>query len=80
VDRETIRARLTAIFRQIFDDQALVLSDTLTAADVRGWDSLSHINLILAVERSFEVRMSTREIRSMRNVGDMIMLLEKKVA
>jgi acyl carrier protein len=80
MDRDTIRSRLTPIFRRVFADYQLSLTDALTAADVNGWDSLSHINLILAVEREFGVRLTTREVRSMKNVGDLITLVERKAA
>ena len=80
MDRDTVKAKLTDIFRKCFADNALNLNDTMTADDVKGWDSLTNINLILAVERGFNVRMSTREVRSLKNVGDLIALLEKKTA
>jgi acyl carrier protein len=80
MDRDAVKAKLTDIFRKNFADDALNLNDTMTADDVKGWDSLTNINLILAVERGFNVRMSTREVRSLKNVGDLIALLEKKTA
>jgi acyl carrier protein len=80
MDRDTISSRLTPIFRRVFADNTLALTDALTAADVNGWDSLSHINLILAVEREFGVRLTTREVRSMKSVGDLITLVERKAA
>jgi acyl carrier protein len=80
MDRDTVKAKLTYIFRQSFADNALNLTDTMTADDVNGWDSLTNINLVLAVERGFNVRMSTREVRRLKNVGDLIALLEKKTA
>jgi acyl carrier protein len=80
MDRGTVKVKLTDIFRKSFADNALNLNDTMTADDVKGWDSLTNINLILAVERGFNVRMSTREVRRLKNVGDLIALLEKKTA
>ncbi len=78
MEREALTAELTAIFRQIFGDERLRIDETTTATDVAGWDSLSHINLILAVERSFNIRLTTREARGMNNVGDLIELITRK--
>ena len=80
MDRDALKAKLTDILRKTFGNDTLELSETMTAADVRGWDSLSHINLILAVERGFEIRLTTREVRLMKNVGDFISLIAKKTA
>lgn len=78
MDRTHIHEKLTAIFRDVLDDDTLILSDTMTADDVDGWDSLSHVNLLVAVEKGFNIRMSTREVKNMRNVGDFIDLISQK--
>jgi acyl carrier protein len=78
MDRDTVKNRLTDVFRKTFADDTLELHDSMTADDVKGWDSLNHINLILAAERAFKVRLSTREVKSLKNVGDLIGLLHKK--
>jgi acyl carrier protein len=80
MDRAAVTEKLTGIFRSTFDEPHLVLTDAMTAEDVAAWDSLTHINLILAVERGFNLRFTMREARGMRNVGDLIALLEKKAA
>jgi acyl carrier protein len=80
MDRDTVKSRLTGIFRKTFADDTLELSDSMTADDVKGWDSLNHINLILAAERGFDVRLSTREAKGLKNVGDLIELLHKKTS
>jgi acyl carrier protein len=80
MQQEDIHTRLTAIFRQTFGDNDLDITHETTAADVEAWDSLSHINLILAVERGFAIRLTTREVRSMKNVGDFIGLIATKAA
>jgi acyl carrier protein len=79
MDRDTLKTNLTDIFRKTFDNDALTISDGTTADDVAGWDSLSHMNLILGVERRFAIRLTTREVRGMKNVGDFIDLIAKKV-
>jgi acyl carrier protein len=78
--RQDIHEKLTGIFRDIFEDDQLQLADETTAEDVEGWDSLTHVNLLVAVEKGFGIRMSTREIKSMRNVGDFINLIQQKSA
>jgi acyl carrier protein len=78
MERDALKLRLTEIFRRTFNDDQLVISERTTAEDVRGWDSLSHINLILAVERDFNIRLMTREVRSIENVGDLIDLVAKR--
>jgi acyl carrier protein len=79
MERDLIKTRLDAIFQDIFDDPLLEVNDTMTAADVEGWDSLSHINLIVAVEKEFKIKMTTAEVRRLTNVGDFITLISRKV-
>lgn len=78
-----VRERLQEIFRDVFSDETLVLTDAMTAADVDGWDSLAHINLIIAVERSLSVRFATAEISRMKdpgqNVGSFVALVQRKL-
>jgi len=76
---EQIRAELTGIFRKVFDDPALILRDEMTAAEVDGWDSLSHFTLIVSVERSFHIKLTLSEIQRLDNVGALIRLIETKV-
>jgi acyl carrier protein len=80
MDRAAVTEKLTGIFRTTFAAPDLVLNDAMTADDVAAWDSLTHINLILAVERGFNLRLTMREARGLKNVGDLIALLEKKAA
>jgi acyl carrier protein len=74
-----IKAQLNGVFRDVFDDNALEIFEEMTAKDVEDWDSLNHINLVVAVERSFRVRLTTREVSALEKVGDLIDLLGKKV-
>ncbi len=78
METEEIKSRLTPIFRDVFSDGALVVTDGLTANDVKKWDSLSHINMIYAVEKAFGVKFSIKDARSMKNVGELIQLIKKK--
>jgi len=71
--------RMQAVFRDVFDDEGLVLRDDLTAADVENWDSLTHINLIVGIEREFKVKFTTAEVGSLHNAGDLKALVQKKL-
>ena len=75
-----IVSRLTPIFRDVFNDEALIVSEGMTAADVPTWDSLSNINMIIAVEKSFGVKFSIKDVRSLKNVGELLELIKKKAA
>jgi acyl carrier protein len=74
-----IYQRLTKIFHNVMDDDSIVLTPELTAADVKEWDSFNHINLIVAVEQAFKIKFQTAELESMKNVGHLVALIEKKV-
>ena len=78
MQNDEIKSRLTPIFRDVFDDEALVVSEGMTAEDVAAWDSLSHLNMIVAVEKAFGVKFSVRDVRSLKNVGELIELVKKK--
>ena len=73
-----IYARLTRIFHDLFDDPKLVLSPTLTAKDIEGWDSLNHVRLVLSVQKAFGVRFSAAEIGRLANVGELVQLIATK--
>ena len=70
--REEVVDRLNHIFRDIFDDDDICVTDNTAAADIEGWDSLAHITLILGVEREFRIKMTAAEVGSLKNVGQMI--------
>jgi acyl carrier protein len=74
-----IRDRLTSVFRDVFDDPSIAIFDAMTAADVDGWDSLTHVTLIVAAEKAFKVKFSTRDIQSLQNVGGFLALIRKKL-
>lgn len=74
-----IVSRLTPIFRDVFNDDALVVSEGMTAADVPTWDSLSNINMIVAVEKAFGLKFSIKDVRSLKNVGELLALIKSKV-
>lgn len=78
MDRATVETRLTAILRDVFNDPGLVYRDDLTAADVDEWDSLSHVDLIVAVESEFGIKLTTGEVRGLKNVGDFVTIVAAK--
>ena len=80
MEKNEIVSRLTPIFRDVFNDDALVVSDGMTAADVPTWDSLSNINMIIAVEKAFGVKFSIKDVRDLKNVGELLALIKRKAA
>lgn len=80
---DELRSQLQDIFRDVFDDEEIQLRDEMTSQDVEGWDSLMHLNLIIAIEKKFGIKFATAEISRMKNdgenVGSIIHLLAKKV-
>ncbi|MDE7398397.1 MAG: acyl carrier protein [Oscillospiraceae bacterium] len=75
MSKEQIMERLTEIFRDVFDDESIEISDSTTADDIEAWDSLEHITLISAVEKAFKMRFTMREVSGMKNVGEMAEIL-----
>lgn len=74
-----LNSELTNIFRDIFEDDNLVVGRETTAADVPGWDSLQHVSLILRVESRFGIRLSSSEVADMKSVGDLIDIVERRL-
>ena len=77
--RDAILQKVTALLRDIIDDESVVVDDATTAADVPGWDSFNNINLMVAIEKAIGVRFRTHEIESMRNVGELLDLIQQKL-
>lgn len=78
MDEPQIYAELTTVFQDVFDDDSLEVTPDLSAKDVDGWDSLTHIRLLLSVEKKFNVKFTTSEIGRLENVGDLVTLIEAK--
>jgi len=78
MENTDIYAKLTPIFHDVFDDDEIVVSPELSAKDVDGWDSLSHIRLILTVEKAFKIKFSTSEIGKLEKVGDLVALIKAR--
>jgi len=77
---QDIYAQLTPIFQDLFDDETLVVTPGLTAADVPEWDSFNHINLIVAIEARFKIKFQTAELENLHTAGHLADLIEKKLA
>jgi acyl carrier protein len=75
-----IKDKLTSVFREVFDDDSLVLSDEMTADDLDAWDSLSHVNLIIAVELAFDIEFKHSEVQSFANVGELRRKIQDKIS
>ena len=80
MQKEDLLLKIQDIFRDILDDEEIVLSDASTAEDVEGWDSLTHIQLIVAIEKKFKIKFTSKEILSWKNVGELVDCLASKLA
>ena len=72
--------RLQPIFRDVLDDPALVVTRASNGHTVAGWDSLAHINLVSAIEQEFGIRFALGELQQLKDVGDMLDLMARKLA
>jgi acyl carrier protein len=76
MDEPQIYAKLSEVFQDVFDEDSINVTPELSARDVDGWDSLTHIRLILTVEKAFKIKFSTSEIGRLQNVGDLVALIK----
>ena len=79
MNTDQIYSQLTDIFHDVFEDQTVVPTPTLSAKDVPEWDSLNHINLIVAIEARFKIKFKTAELESLRDVGQLVDVIAKKL-
>jgi acyl carrier protein len=70
--QEEVLAQITVIFKDVLDDDSIVLKRETTAEDIEDWDSLTHIQLIVTIEKKFGFKFTTAEINSFKNVGEMV--------
>lgn len=80
MNRAEAYVKLNEVFQDIFDDDSLSVNDATTADDIEDWDSLEHINLILAVESKFGVHFNMGEVNKMKSVGEMVDLILQKLS
>lgn len=72
MNRNEVLKKLNVIFRDVFDDDSIVINNRTTSNDIEEWDSIEHINLIGAVEDEFSMRFKMKEVSGMKNVGEMV--------
>jgi acyl carrier protein len=79
---QTLRNDVQQVFREVFGEDQIVLTDDMTADDIPGWDSLGHLNLIIAIEKRFGIKFATAEISRLKddgqNVGTLLALIARK--
>ena len=75
MSKSDIFEKLTGIFQDVFDDGDITISETTTAAEIDGWDSLTHITLLATVEEEFGVKFSMKAVQHLRNVGELAELI-----
>lgn len=75
-----VRDKLNGIFQEIFKDDTIRIRPEMTSNDIEGWDSFSHMILIVAIETRFNINFSLKEVMSFKNVGDLIKYIEQKIA
>lgn len=78
MNKNEIVKRLTEVFRDVFSDDTIIITEKTTANDIDDWDSIEHINLISAVENEFSMRFKMREVSGMKNVGEMIDIISQR--
>ncbi|HUC79689.1 MAG TPA: acyl carrier protein [Flavisolibacter sp.] len=69
---------LAIIFREVFEDETITLSRNTTATDIEQWDSLTHIEMIVAVEKHFSIRFNSMDLKKLENVGDLTDMIQQK--
>lgn len=77
MNREEILKRVNIIFQDVFDDETIIVNEKTTAEDIEDWDSLTHITLITEVEEEFSFKFAMKDVLGMKNVGEMIDIIEK---
>lgn len=79
MNRNEIVEKLTTVFHEVFKDNTIVLRDEMTANDVENWDSLTHMVMITKVEETFGVKFKLKELNRLKQVGDLISVVESKL-
>ncbi|NBH85354.1 acyl carrier protein [bacterium C-53] len=79
MSRQEVFDEVQKIFQAVFDDDELMISDSTNSDDIEDWDSLEHINLIIAMEKRFQLKFDIKEVGKLKDVGEMIDLIERKL-
>ncbi|MBK1840794.1 acyl carrier protein [Azospirillum sp. YIM B02556] len=80
MERENVSTLLLEVMQSVFFDPGITIDDETVAEDVNGWDSLSHVRLLLAIEKKFSITIGPLEADRLKNVGELIDLIQKKMA
>ncbi len=79
MSREEIMEKVNEIFRDVFDDDTLVITDETNSDDIEDWDSLEHISLIISMEKEFGLKFDIKEVNKLENVGQMVDMIRNKL-
>ena len=79
MQKTEIKEQLQIIFRDVFEDETLIIQDDMTADDVEDWDSLTHFQMIMEVEQKFNIKFSIDEMEKLANVSDLVTRIEKHI-
>lgn len=79
MSREEVFNKVQDIFRDVFDDDELMISDATNSDEIEDWDSLEHISLIVSMEKEFAMKFDIKEVNSLKDVGEMIDLIMRKL-
>lgn len=79
MNKEEVFEKLNEVFRDVFDDDSITVTDATTANDIEEWDSLEHINLLAAIEQEFGMKFSMGQVVSMKNVGEMADIIMSQI-
>ena len=79
MNKEEIYMKLNEVFRDVFDDETIVVNENTTADDIEDWDSLEHINLLAAIEQEFGMKFSMGQVVTMKNVGEMALIIQNSI-
>ncbi len=78
MEEREIYSKLRDVFVDVFDDDSIALSPETTASDVDGWDSLTHVRLLMTIQKSFKIKFTTSEIGKLQNVGDLARRIQER--
>lgn len=79
MSREEVFEKLNGIFRNNFDNESITLTDDTSSADIEGWDSLEQVNLVVTIQDEFKIKFNIEEVNAMKNVGEMVDFILKKL-
>ncbi len=79
METQEVKQILQEVFQEIFDDDTLVIGEETTAEDIEDWDSFAQIGLVMEIEKRFQIKFQLGEVSALKNVGDMLALISRKI-